>query len=138
MNGQSLYDQRGRIVQALGQPHRQVNRIELIARRQEDRHNGHPDYHVYGRQPARRPHLSDTPTATRDQWFWSVNAVTLDMTVGHVIHGYATGLDDAKAKLRAAFERWMTWARSVPMTDLKHSHIAEELKNMGAEETAQC
>jgi hypothetical protein len=106
--------------------------IKLVAKRQEDLHNGHPDYQVYaGSQMVGRIYQTHL-TATRDQWFWGVNAVTFDTSVGAVMHGNAAGLDDAKTKLRAAFERWLIWAKSLPVTDLKHPHIAEELRNMGA------
>jgi hypothetical protein len=35
-----------------------------------------------------------------EQWFWGVNALTVDRTIGIAMHGYATDLDDAKDKLR--------------------------------------
>ena len=82
--------------------------IKLVAKRQEDLHNGHPDYQVYaGSQMVGRIYQTHL-TATRDQW-WGVNAVTFDTSVGAVMHGNAAGLDDAKTKLRAAFERWLIW-----------------------------
>jgi hypothetical protein len=109
-----------------------VNRIDLIAKRQEDDlHNGHPDYHVYaGRQMVGRIYKTHL-TATKDNWFWGINAITWDMSLGEVMHGSATGLDDAKMKLRATFEKWLVWALAIPATDLKHPHIAEELSKMG-------
>jgi hypothetical protein len=100
----------------------------LIAKRQKDLQGGWPDYAVYaGEQLAGRIYQMHDKS-----WFWGVNALTVDMTVGAVMHGYATGLDEAKAKLRAAFERWLVWARAVPASDLKHPRIAAELRNMGA------
>lgn len=68
-----------------------------------------------------------------EEWFWGVNAVTVDITVGTAMHGCATDLDDAKAK-RGAFGRWLLWARAIPDADLKHPHIAEQLRNMSAAE----
>ena len=46
--------------------------IELIARRKEDLHNGHPDYYVYaGTQLVGRIYRTHL-NATADQWFWGV------------------------------------------------------------------
>lgn len=109
-----------------------MNKINLVAKRQEDLHNGHPDYHVYaGRQLVGRIYRTDL-TASQHQWLWGVNGVTYDISLGTVMHGYATDLADAKARLRGAFGRWLLWARAIPETDLKHPHIAEELRNMSA------
>ena len=108
-----------------------MKHIALIAKRQEDLHNGHPDYHVYaGAQKVGRiyqTHLS----ATRDQWFWGVNAVTFDMSLGAVMHGFAKDLDEAKAKLRMAFDEWLVWGQTVEEDDPKRRRVLEELSNMG-------
>jgi len=85
--------------------------ITLIARRQEDLHNRHPDYYVYaGTQLVGRIYRTHL-NATADQWFWGVNSVTFGMSIGTVMHGYATGLDDAKTKVRAAFDKWLVWGQ---------------------------
>ena len=66
-----------------------------------------------------------------ERWFWGVNALVVDSTVGGGMHGYAESLDDAKTKLRSAFERWLVWALAIPQTDLKYPNIAEELEKIG-------
>lgn len=109
------------------------SRIELIARRQPDLHGGHPDYYVYaGEQRVGRIYQTHF-TGAADQWWWGVNGLTVDVTVGAVMQGYATGLDNAKRQLREAFDQWLVWARAMPVADLKHRAIAQELLAMGAE-----
>ena len=110
-----------------------ATRIELFAMRQKDLHSGKPEYHVYaGAQLVGR--IYQTHLSGSENWVWSVNAVTLDMTIGAAMHGYATGLYDAQAKLQAALERWLAWAQTIPLTDLKYPHIQAELRKMGAAE----
>jgi hypothetical protein len=106
--------------------------IELRPVRQEDLQGGHPDYHIYaGTQLVGRIYrhvmLSD-----RQQWFWGVNAVLLDATIGRPMHGYATDLDDAKHKVRQAFDAWLAWALSIPGDDPKHQRLAQQLAAAGA------
>jgi hypothetical protein len=109
-----------------------ASRIELVARRQPDLQSGHPDYFVYaGEQCVGRiyqTHLS----STSENWFWGVNGLTVDSTIGAVMQGHATSFDDAKAKLRTAFDRWLEWARTMPVEDLKHRAVAAELAAMDA------
>lgn len=59
--------------------------------------------------------------------------LTVDITVETVMQGHASGLDDVKVKLRAAFERWLEWALAMPSTDLKHPSISSEIKRMAPE-----
>lgn len=104
--------------------------IQLVAKRQGDLRGDRPDYSVYaGEQLVGRIYQMHN-----ERWFWGVNAVTFDMSVGSPMHGFARDLDDAKARLRAAFGRWLLWARAMPQTDLKHPHIAEELRNISLSE----
>ena len=106
------------------------SRIELVARRQEDLHQGFPDYHVYaGNQLVGRIYQTHF-NSTSGGWFWGVNALMADLSVGAVMHGYAADLSDAKAKLRAAFHRWIEWAEAMPTDDLKYPSIAAQLKAM--------
>ena len=56
--------------------------------------------------PASGSSAARTRRTSDEDWFWGVNGLTVDMTVGAVIHGYTSGIDDAKAKLRAAFDMW--------------------------------
>ena len=46
------------------------------------------------------------------------------------MHGHATDLQDAKAKLRTAFDRWHEWAMAMPADDLKHPRLMAELERM--------
>ncbi len=57
--------------------------------------------------------------------------MTIDMTVGVPIHGYADSLPDAKVKLRAAFDVWLAWAKAVPPEDPKYRWIAAEPVRIG-------
>ena len=103
-----------------------MNRIELVAKRQDDLEGDRPDYSVYaGEQLVGRVYCQ-VKRSDVEEWFWSVNALTVDRTIGIAMHGYAADLDDAKDKLRAAFEAWLLWARAVPLSDLKRPHVEEE------------
>jgi hypothetical protein len=111
-----------------------TERIELIARRQPDLHGGHPDYFVFaGEQLVGRIYQTHF-TSTSEGWFWGVNGLTVDSTVGAVMHGYALSFRDARAKLRTAFDRWLEWAMAMPAEDLKHCAIAAGLRAMDAGE----
>ena len=50
----------------------------------------------------------------------------MDVTDGTVMQGHASGLDDAKTNIRAAFEGWQAWALAMPSTDLKRPRISRE------------
>lgn len=107
--------------------------IELVAKRQDDLQQGKPDYLVYaGEQLVGRMYRMNPFDET---WFWGVNGVTVDMSVGAVMHGYANGIDDAKAKLRVAFDRWLVWAKGLPAADRKHLLVSAELARIGAAES---
>ena len=58
-----------------------------------------------------------------------VNAITFDMSLGAVMHGYAKDLDDAKAKLRMAFDEWLLWGQTLA-DDPKRQRVFPELSNM--------
>ena len=82
-------------------------RVALVAKRQGDHHGGKPDYWVYaGSQLVGRMYLTHL-TGSSDNWFWGINGLTVDLSVGAVMHGHASGLNDAKAKLRAGFDEWL-------------------------------
>jgi len=106
------------------------SRIELVARRQEDLRQGHLDSHVCAGQQlvGRIYHTHFVKTA--NSWFWGINSLTVDLSVGAVMSGFARDLLDAKAQLRAAFDRWLEWAEAMPKDDLKYPSIAAELKAM--------
>ena len=107
-----------------------ISRVALVARRQADLSQGYPDFHVYaGSQLVGRIYQTHF-SSTAEGWFWGVNALTVDLSVGAVMHGYAAGFSESKTKLRAAFDRWLEWAEAMPKDDPKYPSIAAELKAM--------
>lgn len=54
-----------------------------------------------------------------------------DARIGRPLQGYADSFDDAKVKLRAAFEAWLVWALSIEPSDLKHPVLARQLAAIG-------
>ena len=55
------------------------------------------------------------------------------MSIGTVMHAYATGLDDAKAKVKASFDKWLVWGQGLPGDDPKRKRVTEELSKMGGQ-----
>jgi hypothetical protein len=113
-------------------PPRDDATIELRLVRQENLQGGHPDYYVYaGTQHVGRIYrhvlMSD-----RQHWFWGVNTVLHDSTIGRPMHGYADDLNDAKRKVREAFDAWLVWAQSIPSDDPKHPVAARQLAAAGS------
>jgi hypothetical protein len=73
--------------------------VELIARRIEDLSDGHPDYLVYaGKQRVGRIYRTHFDS-TAEGWFWGVNGVTVDVTVGAVMHDYASSPSGCEADI---------------------------------------
>ena len=109
-----------------------VKIVGLVAKRQEDLHGGKPDFFVYARSQLVGRIYQTHLTGTSATWFWGINGLMVDVTVGAAMHGHASDFEDAKAKLRGAFERWTEWAAAMPIDDLKYPTIAAELKAMNA------
>jgi hypothetical protein len=108
-----------------------VARIELKARREPDLSSGHPDYSVWaGEQRIGR--IYQQRSLGYEQWFWGLNTVTLDTTVGVGTHGTADSFDDAKIKFRFAFDHWHDWALAMPRGDMKYPRVSAELTKMSA------
>src|SRR5215207_1476440 len=106
------------------------SRIDLVARRQEDLSQCYPYFHVYaGNQLVGRIYQTHF-TGLSQGWFWGINGLTVDLSIGAVMHGYAAGFSEAKTKLRAAFNSWVEWAEAVPKNDLKYPSLAAQLKAM--------
>jgi hypothetical protein len=106
-------------------------RIELTAKREADLSSGHPDYSVWaGALRVGRIYQQQAPG--REQWFWGLNTITLDMTVGIATHGTADSFDDAQIKFRFAFDHWHDWALAMPRGDMKYPRVSAELEKMGA------
>jgi hypothetical protein len=108
-------------------------RIVLVARRDKDMMDGSPDYSIWaGEQRVGRIYRKRR-TGGRELWFWGINGVVCDLTVGVPTHGGdATSFEDARARLREAFDHWLMWARAIPRGDLRYPRISEQLKKMGA------
>jgi hypothetical protein len=109
-----------------------VQHVELRPVRHEDLQGGNPDYYVYaGTQLVGRIYRH-VMMADTQQWFWGVNAVLHDSTIGRPMHGYATDFDDAKRQVRSAFDAWLVWAQAIGNSDPKHRLLAGQLAAMGA------
>ena len=106
-------------------------KIALIPKRQEDLQGGRPDYHIVAGQQLVGRIYKTVMGGNTECWFWGVNSVTVDLSVGATMHGHADSLEQARAKLRAAFDVWLAWARAMPRSDLKYERIATELWRMG-------
>ena len=96
-------------------------RIVLVARREKDLQRARPDYSIWaGEQRVGRIYRKHR-RSDREFWFWGINGVISDLTVGVPTHGGdATGLEDARARLREAFDHWLVWARAIPRGDLRY------------------
>ena len=106
--------------------------MKTVELRHDDLQGGHPDYYVYaGTQLVGRIYLH-IQMADKQKWFWGVNAVLHDSTIGRPMHGYADDLDDAKDRVREAFDAWLIWAQSIPSDDPKHSLAARQLAAAGS------
>jgi hypothetical protein len=91
----------------------------------------YPDFFVWAGEQRVGRIYEGYSIPTRETWHRAINTVTLDMTVGTATQGYAESFDDAKAKFRAGFDRWLEWAWAMPRGDMKYPRISAELKNMG-------
>jgi hypothetical protein len=106
-------------------------RIEPTAKREADLSSGHPDYSIWaGEQRIGR--IYQQHALGCEQWFWGLNTVTLDTTVGVGTHGTADSFDDAKIKFRFAFDHWHDWALALPRGDMKYPRVSAELMKMSA------
>ena len=65
--------------------------VALVAKRQEGLHGGKPDYFVYaGSQLVGRIYQTHLKGSS-ENWFWGINGLTVDVTVGAVMQGHASG-----------------------------------------------
>jgi hypothetical protein len=53
------------------------------------------------------------------------------MEIGQ-LHGGCESFEQAKARLRAAFEVWLAWALAAPQTHKSYAAIRKDLKDVGA------
>lgn len=101
--------------------------VQLIPRRQPDLQQGFRDYHIYaGEQRVGRIYQTH-----KTGWWWGINSVMLDMTVGVVLQGYVGTQQEAQKNLRTAFDVWLAWALAMPASDLKFEQIDKNLKAIG-------
>lgn len=71
------------------------------------------------------------PTATTEVWFWTINTIMVDSSVGAAMKGYTRSFDEAKADFRQAFDVWLAWAIAMPKWDLKRAQIDKNLRAIG-------
>jgi hypothetical protein len=101
--------------------------VVLVARRQPDLDQGFPDYHVYaGGQTVGRIYQS-----AQEQWCWAINCVMIDSTAGGGMSGYAASMEEARRRLRPAFDRWLSWALAIEPSDLKYGPLDRNLRAIG-------
>jgi hypothetical protein len=104
-------------------------RIDLHPERQENLHGGRPDYLILaGTMTVGRIYL--TLSRDEDQWFWGLNGVVGNP--GIALNGQAVDLKSARVNIRAAFDKWLAWALTVPSGDLKFTVLDAHLRRMGA------
>jgi hypothetical protein len=109
-----------------------VSRIELVAKRQEDLQGGRPDYHVYaGCRLAGRIYRNTRSLFGSEIWSWGVQGIFTSMEAGQM-QGSAESFEEAKTKLRTAFDLWLTWASAVPPSHLSYVAIRRDLHDVGA------
>jgi hypothetical protein len=108
-------------------------RIVLVARREKDLQDGQPDYSIWaGEQRVGRIYRKHR-SGDRELWFWGINSVICDLTVGASTQGLdATSFEDARARFRKAFDRWLAWALAIPRGDMKYEPVSAQLKKMDA------
>jgi hypothetical protein len=104
-----------------------AKRIELRPVRQADVGRGQRNYHIYAGTHLVGCIYQHATKAEGEQWFFGINTVLTDARIGRSLQGYADSFDDAKVKLRAAFEAWLVWALSIEPSDLKHPVLARQL-----------
>jgi hypothetical protein len=90
------------------------------------------DYLIYAREcRVGRIYEVTTSQTEHKRWFWGLQGVFTSMEIGE-LHGAAPDFEQAKAKLRAAFETWLAWALAAPETHLSYARIRKDLKDIGA------
>jgi hypothetical protein len=88
--------------------------FELTTKRQEDLQGGRPDYHVYaGSRLVGRIYQNTRSLFGSEIWFWGVQGIFTSIETGQM-HGSAESFEEAKSKLRTAFDLWLSWARFRP------------------------
>lgn len=93
--------------------------------------HGWPHYDVFAGEQLVGVIHRQIPTAATEVWFWTINTVLADSTVGAPMKGYTRSLNEAKADFRQAFNVWLAWAIAMPRWDLKRSQIDKNLKAIG-------
>ena len=106
--------------------------IELVAKRQEDLQGDRPDYHVRaGSRLAGRIHQNTKTLFGSEIWSWGVQGIVTSMEAGQM-HGSAESFEEAKTRLRTAFDLWLSWALAVPPSHLSYVAIRRDLHDVGA------
>jgi len=103
--------------------------VDLVPKLRTDL--SYPQYDIFAGEQLVGVIHRNVPTATSEIWFWAINTVMVDSTVGAAMKGYNRGLDSAKADFRQAFDVWLAWAIAMPKWDLKRPRIDKNLKAIG-------
>jgi hypothetical protein len=98
--------------------------IELVARRQTDVGKDQPDYLVYARDRLVGRISCQVATPNAEQWFWGIHGMVTSMEIG-TLQGLAENFEQAKTRLRAAFELWLAWAAAAPPSHLSSARIQQ-------------
>jgi hypothetical protein len=105
-------------------------RVVLIAKRNHDRDR--PDYGIFAGPQLVGRIYQHYRASTSETWWWGLNTITFDSTVGDPMKGYADSLPKARAAFREAFDRYLAWGLALPQWDPKKAVVAAQLKKMGA------
>ena len=108
-----------------------LSQIELVARRPTDVGEDRPDYLIYARDRLVGRIYCQLARPVAQQWFWGVQGVFTTMEIGQ-LHGLAESIDQAKARLRVAFDLWLAWALEAPASHLSFAVIRKDLSDVGA------
>jgi hypothetical protein len=101
--------------------------IDLRTKREADLIAGRTDYSLWaGKQRVGRIYQSSS--IAPGDWHWAISTLTLDITFRARTQGYAETFEDAQARARVAFDRWLAWARALPTTDTLYPQVSAELK----------
>jgi hypothetical protein len=105
-------------------------RIELIAKLDHSRDR--PDYGIFAGPQLVGRIYQHYQASKSESWWWGLNTITFDSTVGDPMTGYTDSLPKAQAAFREAFDRYLEWALALPQWDLKKTAVTAQLKKMGA------
>jgi hypothetical protein len=96
---------------------------DLVPRRQPDTVTGAgPDYSIYASERVVGRVYCRVARRDFEQRFWGVNGVVTSSEIGQ-LHGFAESFDQARTRLRGAFNLWLAWALAAPPSHLSYATI---------------